>query len=76
MLRIRFTCNGQTTPGQQSRRMASPISLPAQRRPGLLSYYGSAGAPGGAAERRHSPVRMPPRPPTVGDTASAPSFLL
>jgi hypothetical protein len=41
-----------------------------------VTYWGSAGAPGGGAERRHSPVRRPPRPPPVGDSESAPSFLL
>lgn len=47
-------------------------ALRARRRP--TKPYCTAGAPGGGAERRHSPFIRPPTP--TGETASAPSFLL
>ena len=77
MLRIRFTCNGQTTPGQQSlENGVADLRCERNADLGYSSGYCGAGAPGGAGARRQSPVMMPPRPPVVDDTASPPSFLL
>ena len=61
-LRIRFTCNGQTTPGQQATEN-SIADLRCERATDLelaASTSRRAGAPGGGGLRRQSPCSRPP----------------